>query len=84
MSIASLSPAATEILFQFGPGRDIVCVDQFSNFPDEAKSLPHLRGHQKIDLRELRKFNPELVLMGTVIQDILSLMIEFTIATALL
>ena len=69
MRIASLSPAATETLFGLGTGFEIVCVDQFSNFPNEAKSFPHLRGHQKIDAEELRKFSPELVITGTVIQE---------------
>ena len=72
MRIASLSPAATEIIFKLGLEKDIVCVDQFSNFPDGAKSLPHLRGHQEIDVNELRKFSPEIVLTGTVIQKKLS------------
>ncbi len=68
MRIASLSPAATEILFALGLGKDIVCVDQFSNFPDQVKSLPHLHGHQEIIADELKKFAPEIVLTGTVIQ----------------
>lgn len=72
MRIASLSPAATEILFKLGLGHDIVCADQFSNFPEEAKELPHLRGHQEIDSDALREFLPELVITGTVIQKKLS------------
>ncbi|NOS68289.1 MAG: cobalamin-binding protein [Candidatus Peribacteraceae bacterium] len=69
MRIASLSPAATEILFSLGLQKDIVCVDQFSNFPDEAKKIPHVRGHQEMKTEDLRKFSPELVLTGTVIQQ---------------
>lgn len=69
MRIASLSPAATEILFALGAGDLIVCTDQFSNFPEEAKEKPHLKNHQKIDLDELRKFSPEVVFTGTVIQE---------------
>src|SRR5438552_1856186 len=69
MRIVSLSPAATEILFALGLGEEIVCVDQFSNVPEEAKRLPHLRGHQEISGDELKKFSPEIVLTGTVIQE---------------
>lgn len=72
MRIASLSPAATEILFMLGIGADIVCVDQFSNFPEEAKTLPRVRGHQKISAEALRTYAPELILTGTVIQQKLS------------
>ena len=69
MRIVSLSPAATEILFSLGLGKDIVCTDQFSNFPEEAKAIPHLRGHTEVRPEELTKFNPDIVLTGTVIQQ---------------
>ena len=69
MRIASLSPAATEIVCALGLGKDIVCTDQFSNFPDEVKGLPHLKDHQKIAVQDLRPFAPDVVLTGTVIQE---------------
>ncbi len=69
MRIASLSPAATEILFALGMGKDIVCTDQFSNFPDDAKAIAHLRDHQKVDPASLREFAPDIVFTGTVIQQ---------------
>jgi len=75
LRIASLSPAATEILFALGIGEQIVCTDQFSNFPEEAKAKPHLKNHQKIDAEELRNYEPEVVLTGTVIQEKLSVML---------
>ncbi|MDO8648251.1 MAG: cobalamin-binding protein [Candidatus Peregrinibacteria bacterium] len=68
MRIASLSPAATEILFAIGCGSEIVCTDQFSNFPEEAKSIPKLRGHMEVKSEDLRRFSPELVLTGTAVQ----------------
>ena len=76
MRIASLSPATTEILFGLGIGlgkrHQIVCTDQFSNYPDAAKALPHLRDHVKVDIEELRKFQPEIIFTSTVIQEGLS------------
>ena len=66
--IASLSPAVTEILFALGVGKQIVCTDQFSNFPDEAKAIPHVRDMVKIDPEEVRTFQPEAVFLGTSIQ----------------
>ena len=72
MRVASLSPAVTEILFALGRQRRIVCTDQFSDFPEEAKHLPHLRDHQKISIEELLKQKPELVFTSTVIQEELS------------
>ena len=86
LRIASLSPAATEILFRLQPSlasselrpasgsgeHVIVCVDQFSNFPDEAKKIPHVRGHQEVGADDLLTFAPEVVITGTVIQQKLS------------
>lgn len=68
MRIASLSPAATEILFAMGKGGDIVCTDQFSNFPEETKAIPHLRDMVNVDSKSLREFQPEIVVLGTSIQ----------------
>lgn len=68
MRIASLSPAVTEILFALGIGEQIVCTDQFSNFPEEAKAIPHVRDMIKIDPEEIRTFQPEIVFLGTSIQ----------------
>jgi iron complex transport system substrate-binding protein len=68
MRLASLSPALTEILFALGMGKCIVCTDQYSDVPDAAKMLPHLRGHVEIDPEELRSFSPEVVFTETLIQ----------------
>lgn len=67
--IVSLSPAATETLFALGKGKDIVAVDQFSNYPEEAKTLPHLKDHQRVDVRAVREYAPDLVLTATVVQE---------------
>ena len=74
MRIASLSPATTEILFGSGVGKahEIVCVDQFSNFPDVAKTLPHLRDHMKVDPEALKRYQPDIIFTATVIQEELS------------
>lgn len=76
MRIASLSPAATEILFLLGSGKDIVCTDQFSNHPEEAKKIPHLRDHQKMDIAEIKMYQPDLVLTATVVQEKLAHMLK--------
>lgn len=69
MRIASLSPAVTEILFLLGVGDHIVCTDQFSNFPDEAKALPHLKDHVKVSVDALKEYAVDLVFTSTVIQE---------------
>ncbi|MSR68128.1 hypothetical protein EXS65_04910 [Candidatus Peribacteria bacterium] len=67
--IASLSPAVTEILFAMEQQKNIVCTDQFSDFPEVARALPHLKDHQKIDAEALRQFNPEVVFTSTLVQE---------------
>ena len=69
MRIASLSPAATELLFTWGLGGAIVCRDQFSLFPDAAKELPSVRGHIDIAPEDVAPFQPDIVLTGTSIQE---------------
>lgn len=69
MRIASLSPATTEILFALEVGKQIVCTDHFSNFPAEAKALPHVRDHRKVNLEELTQYHPEVIFTSTVIQQ---------------
>ena len=72
MRIASLSPAATEMLFALGRGDSVVCRDQFSDEPAEAKAIPQLFGHQEISVEEVKRYQPDLVLTATVIQEALA------------
>ncbi len=76
MRIASLSPAITEILFALGLEKHIVCTDKFSDFPEAAKDLPHLKDHQKLSVAELDEFKPEIVFTETLVQEKLSKILE--------
>lgn len=67
--VASLSPAVTEILFALEQQKKIVCADKFSDWPEGARSLPHLPEHQKIDSEALKMFNPLMVFTQTLVQD---------------
>ncbi len=69
MRIASLSPAATEVLCALGKGNMIVCADRFSDFPEEAQAIPKLNEHQAIDSRDLSGFHPDLVITETPVQE---------------
>jgi iron complex transport system substrate-binding protein len=76
MRIASLSPAATEVLWLLGKSSKLVCCDQFSDYPHEAQAMPKLPGHQAVDLDRLRTYTPDLVLTGTVIQERLAAQLQ--------
>lgn len=69
MRIASLSPAITEILFRLELQDLIVCTDQFSNFPEEAQDIPHVKDHVNIHPQELYDFEADLIFTATVIQQ---------------
>ena len=60
--IASLSPAATEILFAVGAGDQVAAVDKFSDFPPEAKTLPQLDAFQP-SVEAIAGAQPDLVLV---------------------
>lgn len=76
MRIASLSPAITEILFAFELQDQIVCTDQFSNYPEAAQDIPHIKDHMNIDPAELREYGADLVFTSTVIQEKLAKQLE--------
>ncbi len=69
MRIASLSPAATEILFAIGAGKQVVCTDKYSDVPADTARLPHLPEHQKIDADALAAFKPDIVFTATLVQE---------------
>jgi iron complex transport system substrate-binding protein len=60
--IASLSPAATEILFAVGAGDQVAAVDMFSDYPPEAKTLPQLDAYQP-SVEAIAGAQPDLVLV---------------------
>jgi iron complex transport system substrate-binding protein len=59
--IVSLSPTATEILFAIGAGDQVVAVDQFSNYPEEAP-ITDLDGFT-VNVESVAAYEPQLVTM---------------------
>ena len=60
--IVSLSPSATEDLFQIGAGSQVVAVDDQSNFPASAPKSS-LSGY-KPNAEAIAKYNPDLVVVA--------------------
>jgi iron complex transport system substrate-binding protein len=60
--IVSIAPSNTEILFALGLGDRVVAVDQYSNFPPEAKQKAQLGSYVKPNLEALVAATPDLVL----------------------
>ncbi len=62
VSIVSLSPTSTEILFAIGAGDQVVAVDDYSNFPADAP-MTDLSGFQP-NLEAILGFAPDLVVLS--------------------
>ena len=60
--IASLSPAATESLFAIGAGDQVIAVDKFSNYPQEATTRQQLDAYEP-NLEAIAGVQPDLVLL---------------------
>jgi iron complex transport system substrate-binding protein len=61
--IATLSPGATELVFAAGGGDRVVAVVAFSDYPPEARALPSVGGHSRLDLERLLTLQPDLAIV---------------------
>lgn len=61
--IAALSPGATELVFAAGGGDRVVAVVAFSDYPPEARALPSVGGHSRLDLERLLTLQPDLAIV---------------------
>ena len=64
--IVSIAPSNTEILYALGLGEKVVAVDQFSNFPAEAKAKATLGSYIRPNLEAIVAAQPDLIL-GTAV-----------------
>ena len=60
--IVSLSPSNTELVFAAGAGNLVVGVDDYSDFPTEAKSIEKVGGFAKTNIEKVVSLAPDLVL----------------------
>lgn len=61
--IISLAPSITELVYAAGAGEYLVGVGDYSDYPEAAKSLPHLGDALHVDLERLLALKPDLVLV---------------------
>jgi iron complex transport system substrate-binding protein len=62
--IVSLTPAVTETLFAIGAGSRVVATDDASDFPADAKSLPHVVTFGAVDVEKIVSLDADLVIAG--------------------
>lgn len=61
--IVSLTPHLTEQLFAIGAGAQVVATDDASDWPQEARALPHVANYQSLNLESLLAMKPDLVVI---------------------
>ena len=59
--IVSLTPHITEMLFAIGAGKQVIAIDQASDYPDEVKKLPKVANYQSLNSESLLAAKPDLV-----------------------
>ena len=65
--IVSLAPSTTEILFAVGAGDQVVGRDEFSDYPEEAKSLPSIGGSfGEYNVEAIVALEPDLVIAAEI------------------
>jgi len=63
--VVSMAPSNTEILFAIGAGPQVVGRDEFSDYPEEAKSLPSVGGSMgQYSYEQVAALKSDLVLAG--------------------
>lgn len=68
--IVSLSPSATEILFAVGAGDQVVAVDEYSYYPDDAP-VTDLSGFDP-NLEAISSYEPNLVIVANDANDVVA------------
>jgi iron complex transport system substrate-binding protein len=79
--IVSLSPTATETLFSIGAGRQVIAVDDQSNFPKSAPQTK-LSGYRP-NAEAVAKFRPDLVVTASASNKLLPALRKLGIAVLL-
>jgi iron complex transport system substrate-binding protein len=62
--IVSLTPAATETLFEIGAGDRVVATDDGSDYPAAAVDLPDVASFSAVDVEQVVSLDPDLVVAG--------------------
>ena len=74
MRIVSLSPTATEMLYAVGAGSQVVAVDEYSNYPQEAVNLGTKLSGYEPNIEAISEFTPDLVIAsydpGSLVQQL--------------
>lgn len=63
MRIISMAPHLTELLFAAGGGARIVGTVAYSDYPDQAKSIPRIGDSEQLDIERIIALQPDLLIV---------------------
>ncbi len=66
LKIVSLAPSVTEILYAIGAGDRVVGVDDFSDYPEEARAKAKIGSYLEPNLEQIVAFKPDLILASDI------------------
>ncbi len=61
-TVISLSPAATELIYELKLDSHLIAVDQNSNYPEQVKNLPNIGNPFNPNLELLAQYQPDLLI----------------------
>ena len=64
--IVSVAPSTTELMFAVGAGSQVVGVDNYSDYPAEAKNLTQV-GSYTLNAEVIMSLNPDLIVCGDLV-----------------
>ncbi len=60
--IISLSPHITELIYSAGAGDKLIGVDDYSNYPEAAKSIARIGDANHLDIEKILSLQPDLII----------------------
>ena len=60
--IVSLAPHVTELLFAAGASEQVTGAVEFSDYPEQAQSIPRVGSYNKFDVERIIALNPDLII----------------------
>ncbi len=62
LTVGSLSPAVTEIIFELGFGDRIICKSSYCDYPEEAQTIPQAGSAANPDFDKIIEYAPSLLI----------------------
>ncbi|GAB2685854.1 cobalamin-binding protein [Aliiglaciecola aliphaticivorans] len=61
LKIIALAPHIVELLFDIGAGEQIIATGSYADYPEQAKTLPRVGDHSRLQIEKILQLNPDLV-----------------------